>query len=107
MKRGRLLLVALAVAMAMGCGEAEETLECDCAADELCWYTTDFDGELDGSGCLPYPAACSDDASCDCVNANPSSDEGCRSLGMEQNSNACAFDADQDQPVLYCVSTLG
>ncbi len=93
-------------AWGLACGDPEPSLDCSGCTDGLCWYTTDFDGSLSGSGCLDWPAACDTDRSCECVNANTSSGEGCDAMGFVQNSNACALDEDEG-PVLYCVSTLG
>ena len=94
------------VGWGLACGETGETLDCGaCAEDELCWYTTDFDGELGGSGCIDWPAACESDRSCECVDANTDFGEGCDALGYVQNSNAC--ESSEGEPILYCVSTLG
>lgn len=93
-------------AWAFACGDPEPSLDCSgCSEDELCWYTTDFDGSLSGSGCIAWPAACADDRSCECVNASTGTGEGCDTMGYVQNSNACAIE--ESEPVLYCVSTLG
>ena len=102
----RLLLLALFGAWGLACGDPEPTLDCSgCADDELCWYTTDFDGSLSGSGCIDWPAACDTDRTCGCVNASTGEGEGCEAMGYVQNSNACA--EEEAEPVLYCVSTLG
>ena len=105
MIRRTLLLLAFG-AWGLACGDPEPVLDCSgCTGDQLCWYTTDFDGSLSESGCLPWPAACDADRSCACVNASTESGEGCDAMGYVQNSGACALE--DAEPVLYCVSTLG
>lgn len=101
----RLLLLALFGAWGIACGDPEATVDCSECTDGLCWYTTDFDGSLSGSGCLDWPVACETERSCECVNANTDTGEGCESMGYVQNTNACSVE--EEGPVLFCVSTLG
>jgi hypothetical protein len=106
-------LVGALCAGGVGCGGGDggaadtpfpEDIDCEmCAEDEVCWYTTDFDGTLHQSGCLDLPADCQEDRSCDCVNA---SDESvCDQVGWVQNGDAC--ETIEDIPVVECISTLG
>jgi len=102
----RALMIAAFGGWALACGDPEPSLDCSvCGEDELCWYTTDFDGSLSGSGCIPWPSACADERSCACVNTSTGAGEGCDGMGYVQNSNAC--EVEESEPVLYCVSTLG
>lgn len=101
----RAVLTTFVCAWGFACGDPGPSLDCSGCVDGLCWYTTDFDGSLSGSGCLDWPAACDADRSCECVNANTAPGEGCDAMGYVQNSNACS--TEEEGPVVYCVSTLG
>jgi len=101
-------MVGLAAGALVGCGggvAAEESpfpggVDCEsCSGEELCTYSTDYDGVVSG-GCADLPSDCSSDRSCDCVNA--SSEAVC---GGDAFQNPC--ETIEDVPVVDCVTTLG
>lgn len=98
-----LSLTMVVLSFISSCGD---TIDCSgCSEDEICWYSTDYDGSLDGNGCFPWPAACESDRTCECVNSQTESNEACWTVGV-QNSGACSLD-ENGEPLLSCETTLG
>ncbi|MEM1025760.1 MAG: hypothetical protein AAGJ19_18945 [Myxococcota bacterium] len=97
--------------LGLACGDEEPNpdqklvVDCSpCGLTELCWYTRDFDNRVSDFGCLDLPAACIEDRSCACISTQPPTL--CDEAGGAQNSNACEL-SDDEEPLLFCVTTLG
>lgn len=104
-RRAWLVAGALSMSPWLGCDSNPYpgNLDCgQCSSDQVCWYTTDVDGDFDRGGCLDLPTECVDDKSCDCIDAVGDWAVCDQIGGVNQTCEPI-----EETPVVFCSTLLG